>query len=157
MRTKNEPWLNKNGGFKSDAKISSLGQGWPIKTWKRYLDSSVGTYKDSELVFYPCMDTEEMAENKKDLDFLQDRKHCPYLKLAFKLALEDLSRKERLALKEYFWEGKRTKEIAKELKIKPSTVRVLKSIGLKKLGNILVSRRLRIKIIQSKKKIKAVA
>ena len=169
-----KPWLNEDGSLKSDAEIKKLGQTWSQETWTRYLDATMGKFDvwnkrlnamvgvpNKRVVFFPYMDTAAMASRAQFSDFISDsdKDSYPSLDSACQVAIKGLSKKERSVLKMIFWEEKSPSEIAKELKITPSTVRVLKMGALKKLREIFASesflRKLRQKKKQEKTKLSA--
>ena len=135
------PWLNKDGKVKQDSRIKKLGKKWPKETWEKYLDLSVGTLDDKNLIFSPCMDTELVNEGLDMLRFFQHRKYDASLRFSLELALDELSKAEKSVLEKYFLEEKSHSEIAIQLKITPTTVRVLKRKAVQKLKKILISDR----------------
>ena len=141
-KNQKSPWLHGDGTLRSDAEISLLGKTWPVEIWKAYLDSTVGDLKNEDIIFFPYIDTQTMSEGLKMLQFLQYREYYPELRSLLELAMEDLSRAERVALEGYFWEEKTYSEVAQSLGVSSVTVRVLKGRALKKLKEILKSKAL---------------
>ena len=139
-------WLNKDGNLKSDPEITMLGKSWPQETWDRYLDETLGSLDNDELVFFPYMDTETMREGKKILDEIRERGDYPSLRFAFKVALDELSKSERAVIKGCFWEGQDTPQIASQLKKSCANVRMIKTRALRKIREILPSSRFRKKL-----------
>ena len=144
------PWLNRDGTQKTDREILKLGQRWTPEIWNRYLDSELGTLQDEELVFYENMDTEEILERATVLKYLQEGKNYDELEKALLLALYELSKSERIIIKESFWKMATDKEIAERLNKTHKNVRVLKSRAIKKLGTILGSKKLKGEILHLK-------
>ena len=131
------PWLNEDGSLKSDDEIRKVCHSWPPTVWGRYFKWTNGNVKDKNLAYSPDMDTDEMAERPQLSELISNESADPELKQALEVALEHLSRRERLIIKKFFLEKQTTKQIAKKLKIVPSTVRVLRKRGVDKLKKLV--------------------
>lgn len=142
-------WLNDDGTKKTDAEIAQLGQNWSAQTWDKYLDSSIGTLRDDNLIFISKI-TDETYERSEVLSFLNEKRHFEEIETALLIALSELSKNERFIIKEAFWKMNDNKEIAQGLGKSSNTVAVLKSRAIKKLGSILSSQKLKNEIYQLK-------
>jgi len=145
------PWLNTDGSKKTDKEISQLGKSWSAETWSHYLDSSVGILNDESLVYFENMDTEMVYERAEVLNFLRDSKCYQSLEDALLVALEKLSTKERLIIRESFWQRLRDREIAIALNTTHSTVRNLKHRAIKKIGQFLTSQDVKKEVLALKR------
>ena len=133
------PWLNEDGSLKSNAEIKELGKAWPSEVWMRFFKATEDGHIDRNLVFVPSMDTSALAGKGNLADLISNKESHPDLDLNIKLkeAMRVLSRREKLVIKKLILEGRTTKKVARQLKIKPSTVRVLKKRGIEKMKKAL--------------------
>ena len=136
------PWLNADGTKKTDEQIEEQGKNWSLETWNLYLDSSVGTLEDTRLSFLPDMDTNEILEKSKVINYLENGRHYEDIETALVFALFHLSKTERAVIKGAFWMMLSDKEIAEKLNKTHENVRYLKSFAIKKLRKILASKKL---------------
>ena len=140
------PWLNGDGTVKSDEEIRRLGKDWSAETWDLYLRADVGTLDDDALCFFADMDTEFVLERHRVLDILKNREDYGGIRFALLLALDELSFMEKTVVEYSFWKGMEDRDIAEALGTTYGAVRVHKSHAVKKLGRILPSKRLKVKL-----------
>ena len=142
------PWCNEDGTRKSDGEIKLLGQGWSAETWDRYLRADVGDVEDDALVFFSNMDTEFVLERHEVLEMLGRYDDYEGIRFALHAALDELSPMERDVLKGAFWKGMDDRDIAGLMGKTHVHVRVCKSRALKRLGEILPSKRFKLKVVR---------
>ena len=136
------PWLDEDGKERPDDEIRVLGRKWSAKTWERYLDRDLKVELDEKNVFtFPYMDTSRIMEAAELLEFFRECRNYPKLEFAFFLAMEELTPNRSAIIKGLYWEGKDVEEIAKELGTTPATIRADKSRALKKLRELVPSKK----------------
>ena len=136
------PWLDEDGKERSDDEIRVLGQEWSAETWERYLDRDFKAELDEKNVFtFPYVDTPRVLAGAELLEFLRESKRYPKMESAFLLALKELPEVQALTVKGLFWDDKSIQEIAKEVGTTPATIRAAKSRALKKLKELVPSKK----------------
>jgi hypothetical protein len=144
------PWLNEDGSRKSDNEISELGQTWSAETWNRYLGEDIGQLDDDEMVFFPHVDTIAIHDGAELLDSLKEIDDYQKLRFAVPHAVDELSYKQKIVIKNIFWSNKTIEEVAIDLKMTNTSVRSLKYRAIKRLKEILPTE-------EFKEKLKAIA
>ena len=145
-RLEGTPWCNGDGTPKTDEEIRELGKNWSAETWDRYLRADVGDVEDDALVFFSNMDTGFVLGRHEVVDILKEHGDYGGIRFAVRAALDELPPMGRTVIEYAFWKGMDDKGIAEGMGKTHGHVRVCKSRALKRLGEILPSKRFRLKV-----------
>lgn len=139
------PWINEDGTKKTDGEISRLGQKWDQKTWKYFLNEDLGTLRGySSCILVPHICKSRAANNERSLWERDDGKYSQKfrgvdLKSVFEVAFLELSPREEAILREFFWNERRSSDVARCFCMLPSSIRRTRKRILEKLRLILTS------------------
>ncbi|MEZ4743985.1 MAG: sigma factor-like helix-turn-helix DNA-binding protein [Bdellovibrionota bacterium] len=149
-----KPWLNDNGELKSDEQIKRECQSWKPSDWDNYLSELESPQR--EVTFSKESSLEGFsAEECAGLIFsMASEEKFPFMKIAVKASLNNLTPKQRNIVHSYYWEGKTVVEIAQFMKISKQAVSKTLKAALHKLKLDLMNGLLK-KRIQAAKEILA--
>jgi RNA polymerase sigma factor (sigma-70 family) len=134
----NRPWQDDNGKMLSDENLRALSQGWDKETWDDYLKSLETPMREtliSDQAFTLKLDQQVGS-------FFELSQCTCSSRLAGRVsqALECLTQRQRQILQLTFWANKSERDIASQLGISRSTVKVMKYRAIKKLRRDFNSR-----------------
>lgn len=136
------PWLDPDGNLYSTAALKSLSKTWDKKTWEKFLADTVDGATQEQLP--TSHEYDEACEKNFETIFEQsvgEKREAPKdIKQLTKWLLRQLTTQQVRILKEIYWEGRNTSEVANILEVNEKQIRVQHTRSLKKLKDLLNSR-----------------
>lgn len=121
---------------RADLELQEISRDWTPEKWERYLKKFEGALKEELL---PVRHYDRIAE-ESEVSIFQDAQvpASPAIIERVRLALEDLTERQRQVVELIFLQAKSERETAQELGIDRSSVRKHKRKGLKNLRKIIL-------------------
>ena len=109
------PWLNDDGSIKSTEEIKRICQSWTPQIWNEYLGTLEVAQKEDYTLSPSIMETFSPQESVELMFSMASEEQYPFLKVALKACIEELSPKQREIIRQYYWEQKTIVQIAENL------------------------------------------
>ena len=108
-----KPWLNVDGSSKSEEEIQMSCKDWCPEDWEEYLKTFEGELEEEVLEFPIKVEEYSFEDHKKFLDDTMSVNEFPMLESNLLEAMRELTLKQQIVLREYFWERRKMEEIRK--------------------------------------------
>lgn len=130
-----QPWLCENGKRLSDEQIKTVSKSWDAITWEHYLCWFESPMAETLI---PERSYDRKAEAMIETIFVRTQSHADdSLRNRVGKVLDGLTVKQRRIVEMTFWQGKSERQIADELNLSRSTIKVTKRRALSKLATLL--------------------